>query len=182
MNLIGLVGKQGERWPNKSIFKIEDFISEKRKIYQRFQLKENVFGCFWPYRLYEYFDIEFYRQKLLEIEREVKVFKNLPWVEIALKVKTNFPHIRLRARFDLDFKGNYLAATPFGITKRNKEKRDFPIEDWLIYNGKDQGVAVGTHGIFGHQVVENSIYLTLLRSVNFISHGDKGPSFRPMMP
>jgi len=49
------------------------------------------------------------------------------------------------------------------------------MEDWLIYDGKKQGVALGTHGILGHQVVGDSIYLTLLRSVNLISHGDKGP-------
>lgn len=176
MNLVGLVGKQGEKkGSHKSIFKIESLVGEKGKIYQKIRIKENVFGCFWPYRLYEDFGIELYRQKLLEIEREIKIFKNLPWLEITLKVKTNFPHIRLRSKFDANFRGNYLAHTPFGITKRNKEKRDFPMEDWLIYDGKNQGLVLATQGICGHQVVENSIYLTLLRSVNLISHGDKGP-------
>jgi len=175
MNLIGLIGKQGGIMPNRSIFKIEDSFNEKRKIYQRLGIRENVFGCFWPYRLFEEWGIEFYRQKLLELEREVKVFKDLPWMEFTLKLKNNFPQIRLRTKFDIYFKGKYSAATPFGITKRNKEKRDFPMENWLIYDGKNQGLALATKGILGHQVVENSIYLTLLRSVNYISHGDKGP-------
>lgn len=175
MDLVGIVGKEGERFSNKPIFKIENFFNEKRKIYQKVGIKENVFCCFWPYRLFEYFDIEFYRQNVLELEKEVRIFKNLPWVEFTLKIKNNYPQIRLRTKFDLAFKGDYLAAIPFGIIKRNKEKRDFPMEHWLIYDGKNQGIALATQGIFGHQVIENSIYLTLLRSVNLISHGDKGP-------
>jgi len=49
------------------------------------------------------------------------------------------------------------------------------MEDWIDYGNEDRGVALFTCGIPGYQVTGEDIYLTLLRSVNLLSHGDKGP-------
>mgnify|MGYP000176749576 CR=1 FL=1 len=174
-DLVGVIGAEGDTSPNKPVFKVEDFRVEEGKLCKKIRLKEKVYGCFWPYRLREHYGVEFYRQSLIDIEKEITVFNNIPWVEYALKLKNSFPHVRVRARFDVNFDGDYFANTAFGVIKREKEVKDFPMEDWLEYGNRKQGVTISTWGIPGHQVNKNNIYLTLLRSVNMVSHGDKGP-------
>lgn len=173
---IGLIGEEGKRHGTLPAFKIEDYQIERRKLFQKIILKESLFGTFWPYRLLDYFPCEFYRQKLLEIEKEVKIYKNLPWIEFKTKIKNNFPQIRLRARFDLDFPGEYWVGVPFGVLKGKRELPfDYPMENWIEYGNKSYGMTLITKGISGHQISKNIIYLTLLRSINLLSHGDKGP-------
>ncbi|RLG91288.1 MAG: hypothetical protein DRO36_04550 [Candidatus Hecatellales archaeon] len=173
--LVGIIGAEGDTSPNKPMFKVEEVKVEEGHVSQKIRVKENVYGCFWPYRLREHYGVEFYRQKLMEIEKEVMVFRGIPWVEFMVKLKSSFPHVRVRARFSLGFDGEYFSSTAFGVIKREKERRDFPMEDWIEYGNNKIGVTVSTRGIPGHQVNGRDVYLTLLRSVNLISHGDKGP-------
>ncbi|PCN49807.1 hypothetical protein B6U99_07765, partial [Candidatus Geothermarchaeota archaeon ex4572_27] len=132
-------------------------------------------GCFWPYRLHEHYGVELYRHKLMDIEKEVRLYRGLPWVEVKVRLRSRFPHIRLRWCFDLGFKGRYVASTAFGVVERRPEPREHPMEDWMDYSDGERGLALFTRGIPGHQVEEGRVYLTLLRSVDLLSYGDKGP-------
>jgi alpha-mannosidase len=174
-DLVGVIGAEGDTSPNKPLFRVEDFKIEESNICQKAKFKEEVYGCFWPYRLREHYGVEFYRQKLMDIEKEITVFKDIPWVEVKVKLRSSFPHVRFRANFNVNFEGEYFANTAFGVVKRRCENRDFPMEDWIEYGNKQLGITIFTKGIPGHQINKNHIYLTLLRSVNLISHGDKGP-------
>lgn len=173
--LIGLVSEEGVKEANKPRFVIKEFKTEKGKNYQKISLKETLYGCFWPYRLWDFYDVELWRENLMEIEKEIKLVKGLPLVFLKLKIKNNYPHIRLRVRFDLNFEGKILAGTPFGAIFRKKFPFDYPMEDWIDYSNQKKGVTFITKGISGYQAIDNKVYFTLLRSINLISHGDKGP-------
>ncbi len=175
MGLVGVVAAEGDTSPNKPVFVVEDVWVEEGSLSQRVVFMESLYGCFWPYRLREHYGMEFYRQKLMDVWKEVVVYRDLPWAEFRVRVLSRFPHIRLRARFDMGFEGEYFANTAFGVVKREKEPREFPMEDWVWYGGADKGVVLATQGIPGHEVRDSTIYLTLLRSVDLLSHGDKGP-------
>ncbi|RLI24572.1 MAG: hypothetical protein DRO52_05355 [Candidatus Hecatellales archaeon] len=175
MQLIGVVGAEGDTSPNKPRFHVEEFTAEEGPISKRLKFKEKVYGCYWPYRLREHYGVEFYRQELMDVEKEITIFEGLPLIDFKIKLKNRFPHVRVRARFDLAFEGKYLSSTAFGVVEREKQAKDFPMEEWIDYEGEGRGLALSTRGIPGHQVLENRVYLTLLRSVDLLSHGDKGP-------
>ncbi len=176
MDLIGLVGAEGDTSSHKPIFEITECRIEEDKVCKKISLTEEVYGCFWPYRLREHYGMEFHRQKLMIIEKEARLYKGIPWIEFKVKLKTDFPHVRIRVKFSTGISdGKCLVGTTFGIVERKKEPRDFPMEDWIDYGNEDRGVAVFTRGIPGYQITGEDIYLTLLRSVNLLSHGDKGP-------
>ncbi len=175
-DLVGLIGAEGDTSANKPIFRVSGLKVERNKICQKINLSEEVYGCFWPYRLREHYGMEFHRQKLMEIEKEICLYSGIPWAEFTLRVRSNFPHVRMRVKIDTGLKNKeYISGTVFGAVKREEELRDYPLEDWLDYGNEERGVAVFTQGIPGYQVNEGKIWLTLLRSVNLLSHGDKGP-------
>jgi alpha-mannosidase len=175
-DFIGLIGAEGDTSPNKPIFVVTDFKVEEGEVCKKISLTEEVYGCFWPYRLREHSGIEFHRQKLMTIVKEACLYEGIPWVEFKVKLTSTFPHIRVRAKFDTGIPdGGCVAGTAFGVIERKTESREFPMEDWVDYSNEKHGVAVFARGIPGYQVTGEDIYLTLLRSVNLISHGDKGP-------
>lgn len=174
--LVGLIGAEGDTSPNKPVFKITGFRVEKNKICQRIILTEELYGCFWPYRLREHYGMEFYRQKLMELEKEISLYSGIPWVEFKLRLRSNFPHVRLRAVVDTGLRaGECTSGTIFGAVRRREDERDYPMNGWVDYSLGGRGVAVLTQGIPGYQASEGKIRLTLLRSVDLLSHGDKGP-------
>ena len=174
--LIGLVGAEGERSPNTPLFKVTGIKVEEGEVSRRITVREEVYGCFWPYRLKEGLEVEFYRQKLIELEKEARLYRGIPWIEFVIRLRSSFPHIRVRARIDTGIpEGKCVAGTAFGAIEREEEPRDYPLEDWLDYGGKERGVAVFTRGIPGYQTERGNIFLSLLRSVSLLSHGDKGP-------
>ncbi len=174
--LIGLVGAEGDISPNTALFKISGLKVERGRISSKISLTEEVYGCFWPYRLKEHRSVEFYRQKLMEIEKEAYLYKGIPWVKLTIKLRSSFPHVRVRVRIDPGIPdGKCTAGTVFGAIEREAEPRDYPMEDWIDYATKERGVAVLTRGIPSYEVSGGNIFLTLLRSVSLLSHGDKGP-------
>lgn len=174
--LIGLVGAEGERSPNTPLFKVTGVRVEEGEVCRKISVKEEVYGCFWPYRLKDGLEVEFYRQKLMELEKEARLYRGIPWVEFIIRLRSNFPHVRVRARIDTGIPdGKCVAGTAFGAIEREEEPRDYPLEDWLDYGDRERGVAVFTHGIPGYQMDKGNVFLTLLRSVSLLSHGDKGP-------
>jgi alpha-mannosidase len=175
-DLVGLVGAEGDMSPNKPIFEVTGCKIEESDVCKKIILTEEVYGSFWPYRLREHYGVEFRRQNLMTIEKEAHLYEDIPWVEFKVRLKSHFPHVRVRAKFGTGISdGRCYSGTTFGIIERSVEPRDFPMEDWVDYGNEERGVAVFTRGIPGYQVDGANIYVTLLRSVNLISHGDKGP-------
>ncbi|GEM_PF-1263753 len=175
-DLVGLIAAEGDTSPNKPIFSLAGLRVERNTICQKISLAEEVYGCFWPYRLREHYGTEFHRQKLMELEKEICLYAGIPWVEFTLRLKSNFPHVRLRMKMDTGLRSKECTAgTVFGAVRRREDERDYPMEGWMDYGDDEGGVAVFTQGIPGYQVSEGKIRLTLLRSINLLSHGDKGP-------
>ncbi|RLE47264.1 MAG: hypothetical protein DRJ31_09090 [Candidatus Methanomethylicota archaeon] len=173
--IVGLVAAEGVKASNKPVFNISDVRVLEGPVSQRLIVKEELYGCFWPYRLHEHYGTELYRYKLMDIVKEIRVYKEIPWIEVKVKLKNDFPHIRLKWCFDLGFKGEYVASTAFGSVKRTPELREYPMEDWMFYGNGEKGFTLFTRGIPGHQVEDSKVCLVLLRSVDLLSHGDKGP-------
>jgi len=175
-DLIGIMGAEGDMSSHKPSFEVQEYKVEEDRVCRKITVRQEVYGCYWPYRLREHYGSELLRQKLMTIEKEACLYKGIPWVEFKIRLTSFMPHIRFRIKFDTGIAdGRVLAGTTFGVVERAKEARDFPMEDWMDYGNEERGVTVFTRGIPGYQVVGEDIYLTLLRSVGLLSHGDKGP-------
>jgi len=147
------------------------------------------YGITWPYRLREKFKPTLYRQKLLEIKKEITIYHSIPRIEFATKIKNSFPNVRIRVRFNTPIESSkYSRETQFGIIKEPIEKI-IPIKyykvrapaqasciHWIDYSDEEKGIMLINKGNPDNDIYKKAIYLTLIRSVNFLStDGTSGP-------
>jgi alpha-mannosidase len=139
-----------------------------------------------------------YRHNFVDIEKEIIVYKSLDRIDFVTHIYDRHPHSRLRVRFRTPFSSdNYWCGTQFGAIRRKTNlfyhKNEsgwierpcgvFPSLDWIDYSGNEEekecsriGISVMHRGIPSHEVRDNSIYLTLLRSIMVLSaDGIMGP-------
>jgi alpha-mannosidase len=130
--------------------------------------------------------------------KEIIVYKSLDRIDFVTHIFDRHPHSRLRVRFRTPCSSNdYWCGTQFGAIRRktnlyyNKNESGwierpsgvFPSLDWIDYSGNEEekecakiGISVMHRGIPSHEVRDNSIYLTLLRSIMVLSaDGIMGP-------
>ncbi|KAA2283355.1 glycosyl hydrolase-related protein [Candidatus Nitrosocosmicus agrestis] len=179
------------------VFKKEKYSVENGKIRTKIVFQNKYYAIRWPYRLNEKLPTVLYQHSFLTIRKEVLIYKGLSRIDCRTFIENNHPHVRIRVKFDVPFKGyTYWTGTQFGaiqrptnlyylnkdpeVTKKWKEvpSGTFPSIEWLDYSNKQQDIGVTfTHfGIPSHEVRDNSIYFTLLRGVETLSaDGTKGP-------
>jgi alpha-mannosidase len=139
-----------------------------------------------------------YRHNFVDIEKEIIVYKSLDRIDFITHIYDRHPHSRLRVRFRTPCSSDdYWCGTQFGAIKRKTnlyyKKNEsgwferpsgvFPSLDWVDYSGNDKrtecdnvGISVMHRGIPSHEVRDDSIYLTLLRSIMVLSaDGIMGP-------
>jgi alpha-mannosidase len=168
------------------------------KLTYNIKLKSKYYALRWPYRLTHKLKPILYRHKFVDIEKEIVVYKSLDRIDFITNVYDRHPHSRLRVRFRTPCSsGDYWCGTQFGAIRRKANlfhKRNesgwverpsgaFPSLDWIDYSGEETetacarvGISVLHRGIPSHEVRDNSIYLTLLRSIMVLSaDGIMGP-------
>lgn len=179
------------------IFNPEKYDVVKGKLRTHIKFKSKYYALRWPYRFTEKLKPVLFRHDFIDIEKEIIIFKNLNRIDFKTHIHHKHPNSRLRVKFDTSIKStNYWCGTQFGAVKRSTNlyyKRNesgwfekpsgvFPSFEWIDYvSEKDRknkriGVSLLHHGIPSHEVRDNMMYLTLLRSIVLLSaDGLMGP-------
>ncbi|MCK4221699.1 MAG: hypothetical protein KAX25_02430, partial [Dehalococcoidia bacterium] len=100
MDLIGIIGAEGDMSSHKPSFEVQECKVEEDRVCKKISVREDVYGCYWPYRLREHYGSELLRQKLMTIEKEARLYQGIPRVEFKIRLTSFMPHIRLRIKFD----------------------------------------------------------------------------------
>ncbi|WP_145988006.1 glycosyl hydrolase-related protein [Candidatus Nitrosocosmicus franklandus] len=179
------------------VFKKEKYIVLNGKIRTKIVFQNKYYAIRWPYRLNEKLPTILYQHSFLTLRKEISIYKGLSRIDCMTYVENNHPHVRLRVKFDVPFKGyTYWTGTQFGAIQRptnlfylNKDpdvmkkwkeppSGTFPSLEWIDFSNRKQdiGVTLVHFGIPSHEIRDNSLYLTLLRGVETLSaDGTKGP-------
>jgi alpha-mannosidase len=179
-------------------FKCDSFSILEGKLTYNIKLKSKYYALRWPYRLTHKLKPMLYRHNFVDIEKEIVVYKSLDRIDFVTHILDQHPHSRLRVRFRTPCSSDdYWCGAQFGAIRRetnlyyNKNESGwiespsgvFPSLDWIDYSSDEEkkgcagiGISVMHRGIPSHEVRDNSIYLTLLRSIMVLSaDGIMGP-------
>jgi alpha-mannosidase len=177
-------------------FKPENFIVTKGKLRSHIILDSRYYALRWPYRLTTKLKPLLFRHNFIDIRKEIIIYNNLSRIDFITHVHDRHPHSRIRVKFDTSISSQtYWSGTQFGSIERKVNQfyslRDdslgnnkwtekptgiFPSLEWIDYSDKERGVSLLHRGIPSHEIRDNSIYLTLLRSVVVLSSdGIMGP-------
>ncbi|MGQ4832631.1 MAG: alpha-mannosidase [Candidatus Asgardarchaeia archaeon] len=125
--------------------------------------------------------------ELIDWETRVTLFKKIPRIDFEMNVRFNYPHTILRVMFPVNINSEkFYSEIPAGVIERPKkvESSDdwkekhfgtWPVQNWMDYTDGDYGVTLINRGLPEHRIDDNTIKLTLLRSVDLVSWGDAGP-------
>ena len=195
---LGLLKSETGEGVKYGSFKCDSFSVLEGKLRYHINLKSKYYALRWPYRLTHKLKPILYRHNFVDIEKEIIVYKTLDRIDFVTHIYDRHPHSRLRVRFRTPcFSDDYWCGTQFGaITRKtnlyyNKNESGwierpcgvFPSLDWIDYSGNEEeeecsriGISIMHRGIPSHEVRDNSIYLTLLRSIMVLSaDGIMGP-------
>jgi len=166
-------------------FRIEEDNSKVKVIF------ENEYYCLtWPYRLKERFPPMLYKYKTLDICKEVIVYRDIPRIEFVTRIDNKYPNIRLRVKFDTGIERKlYFRETQFGVVSEptehfvkagehwESEPSSIPnFLSWFDISDGMRGVTFMNKGLPAVEIVKDSLYITLFRSVNALSaDGTAGP-------
>ena len=169
-------------------FKPDEFKVEKGKLKTTFVIKEGYYCLRWPYRLFDKFPTKLFTHRVLDIIKEINVYRDLPRIEFKTYVKSRYPYIRLRIAFDtFKERTTYFRETQFGVvsepTKISSplEKGEVPSAiphflSWFWYGDGVRGITFMNRGLPASEIRGSKVFLTLLRSVAILSgDGDAGP-------
>jgi alpha-mannosidase len=169
-------------------FKPDRFRIEHGPLKSRIILDEGYYCLRWPYRLFEKFGTKLYEHRVLDVTKEVIVYRDLDRVEFVTRVKNMYPNIRLRVKFDT-FRERmmYFRETQFGVVPEptelfaSLEKTGIPAAipsflSWFCHGDGAGGITFMDKGIPASEIRGSKVFLTLLRSVGILSaDGDAGP-------
>ncbi len=149
---------------------------------------ENEYYCLtWPYRLKERFPPLLYKYKVLDVRKEVIVYRDLPRIEFITRVDNRYPNIRLRVKFGTGMERKvYFRETQFGVVAEPteyvfKRARSKPsgipnFLSWFDLSNGVKGITFMNKGLPAVEIIEDQVYLTLFRSVSALSaDGIAGP-------
>lgn len=195
---LGLVKSETGEGVKYGSFKCSNYDVLEGKLTCHIKLKSKYFALRWPYRLTHKLKPILYKHNFVDIEKEIIVYKSLDRIDFVTHIYDRHPHSRLRVRFRTPCSSDdYWCGTQFGAIRRKTnlyyKKNEsgwferpsgvFPSLDWVDYSGNDKrkecdnvGISVMHRGIPSHEVRDDSIYLTLLRSIMVLSaDGIMGP-------
>ncbi|MBA7650197.1 Mannosylglycerate hydrolase [subsurface metagenome] len=98
-------------------FRIEETSSRIKVVF------ENEYYCLtWPYRLKERFPPMIYKYKVIDIRKEVIVFRDIPRIEFITRIDNKYPNVRLRVKFNTGIERKmYFRETQFGVVSEPTE-------------------------------------------------------------
>ncbi len=169
-------------------FKPKSFKVENGPLASKIIFEDEYYCLTWPYRLKERFPPMLYKYKVLDICKEVIVYRDSPRIEFVTRIDNKYPNIRLRVKFDTGMdRKTYIRETQFGVVSEPTERfagrgegfkpSGIPnFMSWFDYSDGTRGITFMNKGLPAAEMIEGTIYITLLRSVYGLSaDGISGP-------
>jgi alpha-mannosidase len=189
---LGLLKSETGKGVKYGAFKADNFKVSKGKLRSHIVLDSNYYALRWPYRLTDKLKPILFRHNYIKIKKEIIIYNELSRIDFITHIHDRHPHSRIRVKFETPLSANnYWSGTQFGAIRRRtnqhyskketmkmseKPTGVFPSFEWIDYSDRDHGVSVLHQGIPSHEIRDQSIYLTLLRSVVVLSSdGIMGP-------
>jgi len=169
-------------------FKPKSFRIEKGVLRTKIIFEDEYYCLTWPYRLKKRFPPMLYEYKMLDIHKEIIVFRDLPRIEFITKIDNKYPNIRLSVKFDVGMERKaYFRETQFGVisepteyfTSRKEGFKPSGIPNflsWFDLSDGIRGITFMNKGLPAALIAKSSVYIRLLRSVYGLSaDGIAGP-------
>ncbi len=167
-------------------FKPKSFRIESGPLKSKIIFESEYYSLRWPYRMLDRLKPQLYRHKVMDISKEVTIYRDLPRIEFVTRIDNRYPNIRLRVKFDtMKERMVYFRETQFGVIPEPTEQFAATGEKpagipnfltWFYYGDGTRGVTFMNRGIPATEIRESSVYLTLFRSVgNLSADGEAGP-------
>lgn len=172
-------------------FGLKKFKISKTPLRCVIDIESEYYSMVWPYRFLDKLRPVLWRHNFISISKKIIVYKDIPRIDFFTTVNNRHPQMRMRVRFDSDVHSSkYQAEIQFGVVSRRVNRkldpRDkwvekpcgiYPALNWIDYSDRERGITIINRGIPAHEIRDDAIYLTLLRSVHMLStDGDTGPA------
>lgn len=170
-------------------------VTERGPVRLKAIIRAEYYPLRWPYRLLGKMKPIFYKYKKIEFKKEIVIYNDIPRIEFRTLINNRHPNLRIRLKFDTRIRNKtYASETQFGVierktneyyTKPNPKWKETPngvysTLNWIDYSDKKGGICLINDGIPSHEVRDNSLYMTLLRSVNLLSSTGAGATIPTM--
>ncbi len=178
------------------VIKVSKFkVTERGPVRLKVIIRAEYYPLRWPYRLLGKMKPLLYKYKKIEFKKEIIIYNDIPRIEFRTLINNRHPNLRIRLKFDTRVRNKkYASETQFGVierktneyyTKPNPKWKEtpngvYPTLNWIDYSDKKGGICLINDGIPSHEVRDNSIYMTLLRSVNLLSSTGAGATIPTM--
>lgn len=168
-------------------FKPKNFKIEKGDLQTKIIFENEYYCLTWPYRLKERFPPVLYKYKMLDIQKEVIVFRDIPRIDFITKIDNKYPNIRLSIKFDTGIERKvYFRETQFGVVPEPTEyfsraggfkPAEIPnFLSWFDLSDGARGITFMNKGLPANAIAGSSVYIRLFRSVYGLSaDGIAGP-------
>ena len=170
-------------------FDVENISVERTPLRFIINVTDRYYSLIWPYRLTDKWKPVFWRHNYITIDKKIIIYRDLPRIDFVTVINNRHPRTRIRTRFRTKiFSDCYTCETQFGAINRKtniyyfnpegwveKPSGVYPALRWIDYSDGNRGVTIVNRGNPENEVRDNCIYLTLLRSVDLLSHGKEGP-------
>lgn len=106
-------------------------------------------------------------------QTRVLLYSGIPRIEIKSSLINNEENVRYRVAFPVNIKnGEVTYEIPFGAIQR--PEGEFPAQNWIDYSDSQKGIGLINCGLPGNGVVDDTLFLSILKCTSFVSYGDVG--------
>ncbi len=170
-------------------FKVDNISVKETPLRIIVSIDTKYYSLIWPYRLTSKWRPIIWKHNYVTFHKEIIIYRDLPRIDFVTIVENRHPRTRIRVRFKTNIReSKYTCETQFGAVERptdtyyhipkdwvEKPSGVFPSLRWIDYSDQHYGVTVLNRGTPENEVRDGCIYITLLRSVDILSHGKEGP-------
>ncbi len=182
-------GDQGVKFGK---FRLKRFKINKTPLRRIIEVESEYYSLIWPYRLLDKLRPVLWRHNFISVSKKITINSDIPRIDFVTTVNNRHPQVQIRVKFATNITSpKYYSETQFGVISRrvnqhyNKPRGEwvekpsgiYPALNWIDYSDQDKGVTLINKGLPAHEVRDDAIYLTLLRSILMLSSdGVTGPA------
>ncbi len=170
-------------------FRVDNLTVEDTPLRVMIKVDTKYYSLIWPYRLTSKWRPVIWKHNYLTFSKKIIIYRDLPRIDFVTTIENKHPRTRIRVRFKTNIREKeYTCETQFGAVNRptntyyfnpegwaEKPSGVYPCLRWFDYSNDRYGITVLNRGTPENEVRDGSIYITLLRSVDLLSHGKEGP-------